>query len=187
MTSTGEFELGLLTSVATAPAARQDTDDTAATVDILSSLEETRIAVCKVAETAQRLMSIYTRNLEPELYEQSPFLEIIKRFVLARRFAKVRVLITDSPQSIRDRHRFMAMSRRLTSYIDIRPIEPPGVGDHATYIIADDRAIAYRPRAKSWDGVASLNAPAVARHHLTEFDTLWATTVAEDTRYAMRV
>ncbi len=36
-----------------------------------------------------------TPDLEPEIYDQPPFLEIIKRFVLARSFAKVRVLLRD--------------------------------------------------------------------------------------------
>ena len=63
---------------------------------MISSLEEMRAAVDAVAASAQRLMSIYTPDLEPDLYDQNAFLEIVKRFVLARRFAKVRVLLSDS-------------------------------------------------------------------------------------------
>ena len=80
-----------------------------------------RAAVDTVAASAQRLMSIYTPDLEPDLYDQNGFLEIVKRFVLARRFAKVRVLLSDSGRLMRDNNRFIAMGRRLTSCIDIRP------------------------------------------------------------------
>ena len=90
-------------------------------IRVISSLEEMRAAVEAVAASAQRLMSIYTPDLEPDLYDQNGFLEIVKRFVLARRFAKARVLLSDSGRLLRDNNRFIAMGRRLTSCIDIRP------------------------------------------------------------------
>src|SRR6186997_2353 len=94
-------------------------------IRVISSLEEMRAAIDAVALSAQRLMSIYTPDLEPDLYDQNGFLEIVKRFVLARRFAKVRVLLSDSGRLLRDNNRFIAMGRRLTSCIDIRPVIGP--------------------------------------------------------------
>jgi hypothetical protein len=142
-------------------------------VRVISSLEEMRAAVDAVAASAQRLMSIYTPDLEPELYDQNAFLEIVKRFVLARRFAKVRVLISDSNRLLRDNNRFIAMGRRLTSCIDIRPAVGANRQRAASYVIADDRAIVYRVHADRWDGVADLNNPPVARQYLDEFDEIW--------------
>ena len=43
-----------------------------------------------VAKSAQRLLSIFTQDLEPLIYGEEPFLEAIKRLVLARSYAKVR-------------------------------------------------------------------------------------------------
>lgn len=140
---------------------------------VLASLEELRAAVVTVAGGAQRLMSIYTPDLEPELYDQTPFLEVVKRFVLARSFAKVRVLLGDSTRLMRDGNRFVAMGRRLTSYIDIRVVQ--GFPKHRApaYLIADDRAIVYRARTDQWNAVADFNNPPMARVHLTEFDEVW--------------
>ena len=122
--TTGEFDFkslaraqsapGITTPALPAPRAENH-------VRVISSLEEMRAAVDAVAASAQRLMSIYTPDLEPDLYDQNGFLEIVKRFVLARRFAKVRVLLSDSGHLLRDNNRFIAMGRRLTSCIDIRP------------------------------------------------------------------
>ncbi len=172
MTGTGEFELSLLSQ---APAPRLDLPplETPPQVNVVTSLEETLAATIRIAGSAQRLMSIYTPNLEPELYDQPPFLEIIKRFVLARSFAKVRVLLGDGSRMIRDVHRFVAMSRRLTSYIDIRALGADAPNPHPGYIIADDRAILYRANAAQWDGVADHDNPAVARMHLADFDAQW--------------
>ncbi|HEY6124533.1 MAG TPA: hypothetical protein VIV63_07760, partial [Steroidobacteraceae bacterium] len=128
-------------------------------IRVISSLEEMRAAVDAVAASAQRLMSIYTPDLEPDLYDQNGFLEIVKRFVLARRFAKARVLLSDSGRLLRDNNRFIAMGRRLTSCIDIRPMAGGAKQRAHAYLIADDRAIVYRVHPDRWDGVADLNNP----------------------------
>ena len=90
------------------------------TLAVLTSLAEVRAAVNEIAATAQRIISIYTPDLEPDLYDQSAFLEVIKHFVLTRSFAKVRVLLAEPTGVMRDSNRFVAMGRRLSSCIDIR-------------------------------------------------------------------
>jgi hypothetical protein len=147
---------------------------------VISSLEEMRSAADSVAASAQRLMSIYTPDLEPDLYDQNGFLEIVKHFVLARRFAKVRVLLSDSGRLLRDNNRFIAMGRRLTSCIDIRPAAASAKQRACGYLIADDRAIVYRVHSDRWDGVADLNNPPVARQYLDEFDEIWHASSPDD-------
>lgn len=169
---------------------------------VFTSLDEARAAVETAASSAQRMISIFTPDLEPDLYDQSAFLEIIKRFVLSRRFSKVRVLLADPARVVRDSNRFAAMGRRLSSYIDIRHIGEPqpterapasgrtdaaeGQSDAVTersagaYLVADDKAVVYRLRADTWDGIADFNNPSVARLYLTEFDALWVRSAPED-------
>src|SRR3954466_3291171 len=185
----GEFDLNRFARAGTAPGnalpavpARGENH-----VRVIGSLEEMRAAVDAVAASAQRLMSIYTPDLEPELYDQNGFLEIVKRFVLARRFAKARVLLSDSGRLLRDNNRFVAMGRRLTSCIDIRPAAGAARPRPRAYLIADARPIVYRVHPDRWDGVADLDNPPIARQYLDEFDEIWhATTADEQARQAAR-
>ena len=142
-------------------------------LSLLTSLEDVRIAARRTANSAQRLMSIYSSDLEPEVYDQPAFLEIVKRFVLGRSFAKVRVLVHEPLRLIGNSNRFVAMARRLTTYIEIRVVAPEFQSRRSAMLIADDRAIVYRTRASSWQGVAGFNQPPVARLHLQEFDEMW--------------
>ena len=146
---------------------------------VLTSLAEARAAVNKAAGSAQRLISIYTPDLEPDLYDQSAFLEIIKHFVLARSFSKVRVLLAEPSRVMRDSNRFVAMGRRLSSCIDIRYVTGDAPQRASAYLIADDRAIVFRMRADTWDGIADFNNPPVAKLYLTEFDTVWNASAPE--------
>jgi hypothetical protein len=161
-------------AVAGTPSAR-----TSETLTVLTSLAEARAAVNKAAGQAQRLISIYTPDLEPDLYDQSAFLEIIKHFVLARSFAKVRVLLVEPSRVMRDSNRFVAMGRRLSSCIDIRYVAGEAPQRASAYLIADDRAIVFRMRADTWDGIADFNNPAVAKLYLTEYDTVWNASAPE--------
>ncbi|MFO1427595.1 MAG: hypothetical protein U1F11_11630 [Steroidobacteraceae bacterium] len=177
MENTGEFELSILTmgSAAAAAAAPSGSpvEPPSASMTMVNSIEEMRATVNRVAASAQRLMSIYSPDLEPQLYDQTEFLDIVKRFVLGRNFAKVRVALGDGSRLLRDGNRFVAMGRRLTSYIDIRVIQNPVPQRAAAYIIADDKAIALRTSLKTWEGIADFNNPPIARAHLAEFDAVW--------------
>ena len=149
------------------------------TLAVLTSLAEVRAAVNEIAATAQRLISIYTPDLEPDLYDQTAFLEVIKHFVLTRSFSKVRVLLAEPTRVMRDSNRFVAMGRRLSSCIDIRYVNAQAPQRASAYLIADDRAIVYRMRADTWDGIADANNPPAARLYLQEFDNIWNASAAE--------
>ena len=146
---------------------------------ILSTRAEVRAAVNAAAAGAQRLISIYTPDLEPDLYDQTGFLDIVKHFVLARSFSKVRVLLQQPARVMRDSNRFIAMGRRLSSCIDIRHVAPDSPEQASAYLIADDRAVVFRMRADKWDGIADLNNPKVAKLYLTEFDVIWNASAPE--------
>jgi hypothetical protein len=71
------------------------------------------------------------------------------------------------------------MGRRLSSCIDIRYVAAQSPQRASAYLIADDRAIAYRMRADTWDGIADFNNPPVAKLYLTEFDAVWNASAPE--------
>jgi hypothetical protein len=165
-----------VTGGGTGSAQRQQGPETLA---VLTSLAEVRAAVNEIAASAQRLISIYTPDLEPDLYDQTAFLEVIKHFVLTRSFSKVRVLLAEPTRVMRDSNRFVAMGRRLSSCIDIRYVTAQAPQRASAYLIADDRGIVYRMRADTWDGIADANNPPAARLYLQEFDAIWNASAAD--------
>lgn len=148
--------------------------DVTGTRSILSTLDEYRAAVAEIATRATRSLSIYTPDLEPQLYDQDCFLEPLKRLVLARSHARLRVLISDPARAAREGNRFMQMARRLTSYIDLRNVAPEYRSNPCSFIVADDKAIAYRQQASRWDGIVEFNDVQVVRRYLAYFDEVWA-------------
>jgi hypothetical protein len=130
---------------------------------ILSTMPEVRDASLKVAKSAQRLLSIFTQDLEPSVYGEEAFLEAIKRLVLARSYAKVRVLLADPSRAM----------------VDLRAMSPEYPASAGAFIIADDKALVYRLQADRWDGISDMNDPAVVRRYLNFFDEVWQTSMQE--------
>ncbi len=147
---------------------------------VIGTLAEVRSATETLAAGAQRLISIMTPDLEPEIYDQGAFLEIVKRFVLGRSFAKVRVLLRDQARLANGANRFVAMAYRLTSYLEIRVRAPEYRELTSAYCIADDRAMVYRLRADRYEGIAGFNNPPMARQYLQEFDSVWLASAPEE-------
>ena len=141
--------------------------------EVLSTIEEVRAGVVEIVGLANRGLSILTHDLEPQIYDHDDFLETLKRFILARSFARVRVLIMDPNRVIKTGSRFVTMGRRLNSYIEFRNVKPEYRTHPEAFCIADEHALVYRARADAWQGMSDTYEPAVARLYLTAFDTIW--------------
>jgi hypothetical protein len=148
--------------------------DPTGTRSILANLDEYRAAVSEIATRAHRSLSIYTPDLEPLIYDHDLFLEPVKRLVLARSHARVRVLISNPGRVTRDGNRFMMMARRLTSFIDLRNVAPEYRNNPCAFIVADDKSIAYRQQCSRWEGLVEFDDASIVRRYLAYFDEVWA-------------
>ena len=141
---------------------------------ILTSFEEVRAAVVKVAASAKRSITIMTPDLEPGIYDHDDFLEVVKRLVLAKRYARVRVLVTNPQRTVRNGNRLIALGRRLNTFIDFRNLhEKYRTEVHDAYIIADESAVLYRTNGRRFDGIMGKSEPAIAQQHLEAFEQPW--------------
>jgi len=150
---------------------------------VLSSFEETREAVGEIAAIAQRSLAIYTRDLEPGIYDHDDFVGIAKRLVLSKRYARIRVLISDPYRTSRNGNKFVAVGRRLNSSIEFRNVHEDYRDHGEAFLIADDKALLYRVDADRWEGIADTYERAVARRYLAQFDEIWN---ASETHHEIR-
>lgn len=140
---------------------------------ILSSRDETRDAAVAIASTAKRSLAILTPDLEPGIYDTDGFLDVAKRLVLAKRYSKIRVIVTDPARAVRNGNRFVGVARRLNTYIDLRNAHQDYRSLREAFLIADDSALLYRVDAGRWEGIADSYDPVVTRRYLDFFDNIW--------------
>ena len=119
---------------------------------VISTKEEMRQAVVEIARTATRKVSIFTHDLDPGIYDDPDFLEVIKRLVLSQTYARIRVLIADPSRAIKNGNNFVHLGRRLNTYIEFRHVREDLRTHAESYCIADETALVYRLEASRWEG-----------------------------------
>ena len=146
---------------------------------VISTREEARESVIAVAREAVRKVSIFTHDLEPGIYDDPDFLEIIKRLVLSQTYARIRVLIADPTRAIKNGNNFVHLGRRLNTYIEFRHVREDLRTHGEAFCIADEKALVYRLQANRWEGIADTYEPAVAKLYGTMFDEIWLASEVE--------
>lgn len=154
---------------------------------VLSSFEENQKAAVEVASQAKRWLSIYTPDLEPGIYDNDEFLDVAKRLVLAKRYARIRVLISEPHRTVRIANRLVAVGRRLNSYVEFRNVHADYREHREAYLIADEIALLYRVEGRKWEGIADTYEPAVARRYLALFEEIWNASDVEQELRELRV
>ncbi|MEM7277104.1 MAG: hypothetical protein AAF385_03175 [Pseudomonadota bacterium] len=140
---------------------------------VISTKEEMRDAAIRVTAKAKRSVSIFTHDLEPGIYDSLDYLEVIKKLILSKAYARIRVLIANPSRTIKNGNRLIHLGRRLNSYIEFRHVAHEHAGHTEAYCIADDTAVVYRLQANRWEGIADTFEPPVARLYLGTFDEIW--------------
>ena len=160
-----------------------DTPETDSKRWVISTRDEMRDAAITIAREAKRKVSIFTQDLEPGIYDNPDFLEVIKRLVLSQTYARVRVLISDPSRAIKNGNNFVHLGRRLNTYIEFRHVREDLRTHAEAFCIADEKALVYRLQAQRWEGIADTYEPAVAQLYGKMFDEIWlASEVAAEFR-----
>jgi predicted GNAT family N-acyltransferase len=140
---------------------------------VLSGKREFAAAVAEVAAVASRSLAIFTPDLEHGVYDSKTFLETVKRLVLSRSHARIRVLVSDPGRVQHGVNRFLHFGRRLSTFVEFRRL-PESLQDRSdAFLVADGAALVYRARSDRWEGVADTREPRMARLYLGEFDQMW--------------
>lgn len=142
-------------------------------VQILAGTAEIRTAICDIVARAERTLAIVTPNLEPEIYEHYEFLDTVKRFVLSKSFARIRVLITQPERTMMSGNQFVQMGQRLNTYIQFQSLASRLRPVSEAYCIADADALVYRADHSTGEGIVDRHAPEIARRYLNEFEQFW--------------
>jgi hypothetical protein len=134
---------------------------------VISSKDEMRQAVIDVIGEASRRISIFTHDLEPGIYDDPDFLEVVKHLVLSQTYSRIRVLIADPSRAIKNGNTFVHLGRE-----DLRT-------HTESFCIADETALVYRLQHEKWEGIADTYEPAVAQVYGQMFDEIWQASEVE--------
>lgn len=134
---------------------------------------ENALAAEALVRQARRSVDIYTLELDQKIYNQSPFIDAVKSFVLNNSSAKLRVLICKPNRTIKTGHRLINLARHLSSYTSIRVVHEDYAGAPDAFLAADRCGILHVAEANRYEGICNFNKPRLAVELSNRFDEVW--------------
>lgn len=122
---------------------------------------------------ARRDLYIYTRDLDPLLFDTDAALEALRRLAVGGG-ASIRILIQDPQQPLRRRHRLVALARRLTSVFALRtPVQDSDMQYPSAFLLNDSSGFYFRTLGNRFEGEAINYAPGRHAQLLEFFKQVW--------------
>ncbi|WP_339488487.1 DUF7931 domain-containing protein [Pseudomonas sp. EL_65y_Pfl2_R95] len=144
-----------------------------------NSPELARSHALALLQQAKRSLCIYSQDLEPWLYHHSSVQQACTAFLLANPKNRLRILVKDLGNAIKDGSRLISLSRRLSSNLLIRKLNPDYPIEDIGYLLADDRGLFLRPEADQCAGYASYQDAGRVRLRQAHFNQAWETSITD--------
>ena len=139
----------------------------------LKSLADNIAVADALASQARRTFDLFTRDLEPRLYDREPFYQALRQLAISSRNAEVRILIMDSNRIVKEGHRLINLGRRLSTYFQFRKVAEDYQDLPYSFLVADGRGYLYRSLAVQYNGEADFNNPYRSKELAREFEEIW--------------
>ncbi|MDQ3139626.1 MAG: GNAT family N-acetyltransferase, partial [Pseudomonadota bacterium] len=130
--------------------------------------------VTAIITQARRGLCIYTRELDPGLFDAPDIVDALRRFGTAGRGNEVRVVLQDAATPQRTLAPVIALAQRLPSIFTFREVIDPVDRAYASaFVVNDDGGYYFRTLGHRFDGESALDAPGRARQLREGFDRVW--------------
>lgn len=130
-------------------------------------------------QQAQQQLCIFTPDLEGFLYSNPAVQEACTRLLLANPRHRLRILLRDAGKAVRQGHRLLNLSKRITSNLHIRRLDPEQCDDERAYLLADDRGLLMRDNPLYFSGYSLYNAASRVRQLQAQFDQAWDSSLSD--------
>jgi len=134
---------------------------------------EARAIASDMVARGTRKARIFTRDLEPLLYNNREFETGLMHLLRSNPHSHCQVLIQDSGDLFSIDHRLLAVNQRLSSYMEVRQVPEEAADELRNFLLVDGGSYLLRPNSGSYHGVASLDDPSTVRDLDRSFRQWW--------------
>ncbi len=139
----------------------------------IDATENPAARVAELVRGGERIVRILSDDLEPALFDTEALAEELSRIARRGQQCEVRILLKNSHNLSKRRHRIGVLHRRLVSSVQIRKIADFPEHYVANYVLVDDHGIYLIPMED--DKVTFMNHDdrPLVKHYTEQFDSLW--------------
>ncbi len=123
----------------------------------LHSEVEYRDLSTRMVEQAKRTLNLITPDLEPNIYDQVPFINAVKQLALKSQVARIRILVQDNSLVRNQGHRLIDLAQRLPSTLEIRRPDKEYAQFTESFLLVDHAGYLHRRLADRYQAKACFN------------------------------
>ena len=154
---------------------------------LLRREEEFRNMVLAMSEQAIQTVRLYTRLLDHKLYDSEDLASLFSELARRNRYTSIQVLLYDPHRVVKNGHRLVELSRRLSSSINIRIVHPDYRQLNHEYLLADSTGVIYRLDYETYEGYANFKDITEANRLHREFNRAWDTSLTDPNLRQQRI
>lgn len=139
----------------------------------IEGIDTFREQAMMLANRAQREIRIFSLRLEPGVYSNNSFCDVIYAFATSHPLARVKILVKDIAQVIHNTNQLHELCLRLPSRIQIRKLDAKEETLHTEFLLVDRTGILYKQEPERFVGYVVAHAPLEAVELVEEFDKMW--------------
>jgi predicted GNAT family N-acyltransferase len=131
-------------------------------------------ATTAIVEATRRGLRVYSRALDPGLFDAPPVLEALRRLAVRGDGVELRFLLQDADMPQREHAPLIALAQRLPSVVLFRAVDDPvDLAYPSAFVANDGGGYYFRGLGHRFDGETALDAPGRARQLREAFDRTW--------------
>ena len=141
----------------------------------LDTAAENRDAVISLAEQARFSLNIFTRDLDPRVFDNVEFERCVFNLARAHHNTDIRILVHDSSLAVSQGHCLIRLAQQLTSSVLIHNPAREHRSELATFMLADGVGMLYRPQSTSqnYNAVVNFMSPQRTGEMHDFFNEMW--------------
>ena len=140
---------------------------------LLDSLSDSRSAVVTLLAQTRSRVALYSRTLDPRIYNTMQVDEAVRKLILGGGRAQVRILVTQPQTVVRGGHCLCRLASRFSSFIELRRAPEFCVNHQENFIVLDDAGYYYRDTDIRFESVLDFNDRYRCRELLNVFNAWW--------------
>ena len=130
-------------------------------------------AILKLLSSAQNDVAIVSRQLDPLIFSNENFIENATEFIRRNKTAKIRILVHDTQSIVKNNHRVLNLSQRVSSKIEIRTICNDYAQFNQAFVVVDSMGYILNQKADLYEAEVNFCDPEKSKELMETFKSIW--------------
>lgn len=130
-------------------------------------------AIVKLLSSAQNQITIISRHLDATIFDKEDVIDTASKFIRRTKASNIKILVHDTQPMIKNRHRILTLSQRVSSKIEIRTICSDHSQFNQSFVIADSIGYLHNLKGDLYDAEVNFNDSDKSKELMETFKTIW--------------